>query len=230
MSDKDGDVLRDGETLRCGGFTFMDHDSVRLLDDNGEIRATIVTDAYGRPPARRPGYAFDANPFARDEAIVAREEYIDRMTNAWRGGDDRVRSMAERLAEAKTQARTSNASAGREDPSTALSKRYRAKQTAETPFGGTRAPDDAGGNESERQFMEFTCPACGAIHGSGGDDDDDDTVNHVVRAKTQNYTERQVRSDVPDSLPRLQAKRQAAQDASIAAYELELQSAWKTQS
>ena len=64
-------VLRDGE-----GFTFP----VLLMDGTSRIE---FTDGLGRPAGRAPGYCIPA--VDGGERAAARDEYVARLADAWRG-------------------------------------------------------------------------------------------------------------------------------------------------
>jgi hypothetical protein len=87
--DRYGRRLEDDDVVPDGGFVrvplpFMDALSARtnraFMRDS--VREPLVLDLMGAPAGHRPGYAVAADD---DYDDTARQLYIQRLTNAWRG-------------------------------------------------------------------------------------------------------------------------------------------------
>ena len=93
-------ILRDGQGMRIPvtvmdaagrelpNWMVDDEDETRMAADGGaslvEDETCYVTDAFGRPAGRRPGYAFAATDVAQDALDDAYAEAERALSNAWR--------------------------------------------------------------------------------------------------------------------------------------------------
>ena len=75
--DEDADILKDGQV---GRVRFRDAQSVRTHAQ--------LHDGRGGVPGRRPGYAFDANPYVKDELAIAYAERDEYLRDGWKGTKD----------------------------------------------------------------------------------------------------------------------------------------------